>query len=229
MDVSESALYERAADCYLAAGMPAEAARCLRAAGAYRRSAELWGELGLWSEAVTDFRSGQLVHQAAWTLVHELGDPREARRLIRMVRPGELEAHEARSAMVDDDYYPFAPDRFTVRDRLVLARCDAAEGTGPDSLPPVLRAAANHLQDRRQVFDRLVEDWAVTLAEQHRRYDQVALIYAASLRGRRRNAATRWRDWASRVLHAELTLPPVEPDRVRPVSGPVLDGARGRR
>jgi hypothetical protein len=53
-----------------------------------------------------------------------------------------------------------------------------------------------------------VEEWAVMVAEAAYRYDQVALIFAAAVRGRRPGAEHRWAAWSTRVLHTELILPP---------------------
>jgi hypothetical protein len=76
----------------------------------------------------------------------------------------------------------------------------------------------------------VAEGWAVALAETVRRYDQVALVFAAAVRGGRRGAAERWARWSQAVLHTELILPtqpapptqpaqPAQPTSAQPATG----------
>lgn len=97
--------------------------------------------------------------------------------------------------------------------RLVIARCDAADGLSHAHILPALAEAQSLLSRHEWPVDRRVEAWGVAVAESASRYDQVALVFAAAVRGRRIGAQARWRDWARRVLHTELTLP--EPSAAR--------------
>jgi hypothetical protein len=177
---------ERAAGCYLRSGLPGEAARCLREAGAYRRSAELWWQLGQFTEAAEDYALGGMTDVAAWVLVHDAGDTAAARVV--------------------------AGSGGTLRTRLALAHCDVNDGRLDREPLRALASAADQLATPAAVYDQLVEEWAVAVAGVMRRYDQVALVYAAAVRGRRRGAAERWTAWAARVLQTEITLPELPQD-----------------
>ncbi|KLL11161.1 MULTISPECIES: hypothetical protein [Protofrankia] len=101
--------------------------------------------------------------------------------------------------------------------RLVLARCDIAEGLPARRILPVLADVQAILAEPLAgeptwpvaAADLRIERWAVALAEAAHRYDQVALVFAAAVRGRRTGAEQRWAEWSLRVLHTELVLPPV--------------------
>ncbi|MFI0980880.1 hypothetical protein ACH4SP_28215 [Streptomyces sp. NPDC021093] len=221
--MTDSALLERAAGCYLRSGLPGEAARCLREAGAYRRSAELWAEMGQFKEAANDYARAGLADVAVWLLVHDAGDTAGARRMstappLRISDFGQeiLSFHfwPQMTDVPDPERDPIAEQEArdsSLRMRLALARCDVMDGR-PDQEPlAALDAAARFLTFRDLVYDRLVEEWAVATAESMKRYDQVALLFAAAVRGRRSGAAQRWRQWAARVLNSEITLPDPAP------------------
>ncbi len=101
--------------------------------------------------------------------------------------------------------------------RLVLARCDIAEGLPTRRILPVLADVQTILAEPLAgeptwpvtAADLRIERWAVALAEAAHRYDQVALVFAAAVRGRRTGTEQRWAEWSLRVLHTELVLPPV--------------------
>jgi hypothetical protein len=92
--------------------------------------------------------------------------------------------------------------------RLVQARCDAAEQVAAQRGLQVLGEAQRALAGVRAVETQPVEEWAVSVATAMRRLDQAALIFAASVRGRRPEAVKRWRAWSARALGEELVLPP---------------------
>jgi hypothetical protein len=222
--VSDAALLERAADCYLRSGLPSEAARCLRQAGAYRRSAELWGELGQFMDAAEDYVCADMMDMAVWVLVHEAGDASTARAVSFVAPPvvrtslaaGGWFAAAVRVTRARSAQWSSTADRdareSSLRMRLALARCDVAEGRSDREPLAALAAAAVFLGSHSLVYDRLVEQWAVATAESMRRYDQVALLFAAAVRGRRSGAARRWTEWAARVLQSEITLPDLPSD-----------------
>lgn len=209
--MSDRGLLERAAGCYLRAGLPSEAARCLREAGAYQRAAELRFELGEFREAAEDYARGRMTELAAWTLVHHAGESRAARVLIDPTFPRDDLAADEQWVL---DIYPGRP-RWTPppprqrRIRLVLARCDIADGRPDRDALAALAEVARVLAHPAMPHDPLVEQWAVTVAEAMRRYDQAALLFAAAVRGGHAGAARRWTDWAARVLRAEITLPAI--------------------
>ncbi|WP_322770570.1 hypothetical protein, partial [Frankia sp. Cr1] len=99
--------------------------------------------------------------------------------------------------------------------RLVLARCDVADGLPDRHILPALADVQAMLAGPSVTepawpansASRRIEEWAVVLAEAAYRYDQVALVFAAAVRGRRAGAEQRWAEWSARVLHTELTLP----------------------
>ncbi|MGP4045106.1 hypothetical protein [Streptomyces sp. 2A115] len=225
--MSDAALLERAAGCYLRCGLPSEAARCLREAGAYRRSAELWAELGEFMEAAADYERADMTDMAVWVLVHDAGNASAARAVAlaphftrnsaarkspkwteAVFRMGlEFSAHQIST-------YDRIARESSLRMRLALARCDVAEDRSEREPLAALAAAMAFLESRSLVHDRLVEQWAVATAESMRRYDQVALLFAAAVRGGRSGAAQRWTEWAARVLRSEITLPaPPSDDR----------------
>jgi hypothetical protein len=219
--VADPHLLDRAADCYLRAGQPAEAARCYRDAGAHRQAADIYARLGRHRDAATDYARCGAVELAAWTLVHHVGDPGAARAVLAQSpavavaeappEPGASPptrlpaAPHSRSHLHRGGRSPRPPA--TARRRLVLARCDIAEGAPGASVLPVLAGVAAELARPNAPSDVLVEGWAVALAEAVRRYDQISLVYAAAVRGGRHGAAERWARWSQAMLHSELTLP----------------------
>jgi hypothetical protein len=182
-------LLNRAASCYQRLGVLPEAARCYREAGSHRRAAELYERLGRFRDAALDYARADSPDLAAWLLVHHAGDPAGAR---------------ARLAAVPA---PSGGATATLRRRLVTARCDVAEGREPRTALDALGAAQAELARRRAVPDPYLEPWSVGLAESLGRPDQVALLFAAAVRGERFGAEQRWRAWMREALDTELILP----------------------
>jgi hypothetical protein len=206
--VADPVLYEKAASCYYEARLFADAVRCYRLAGAHRRAADLNASLGDYREAAADYERSGLPELAAWLLVHRAGDPDAARAVLtRLAAVPGPDPEGAGSSP--------GPERPSLRRGLVLARCAIAEGAAPREILPAINAVCVELADPSAPYDRFSEEWAVALAEQAQRYDQAALVFAASVRGRRYGAAERWRKWADRVLHTELVIPAVpEPAQI---------------
>jgi hypothetical protein len=176
----------------------AEAARCYREAGSHRRAADLHERLGRYQDAADDYARAGNRDLAAWLLVEYVGDPAAAREQFAPVPTiGPL----GRGA-------PAPP---ALRRQLILARCDVAEGRPATSSLVAIAAAQAELSRPAALADHYVEPWSVTLAEAVRRPDQVALIFAAAVRGRRYGAEERWRTWMRDVLHADLILPAPAP------------------
>ncbi|MEV4515500.1 hypothetical protein AB0K00_41905 [Dactylosporangium sp. NPDC049525] len=180
-------LLERAASCYEQAGLPAEAARCYADAGAHLRAATLYDRLDMAAEAAAAYRDGGLLEQAAWTLVDRLGDTTGARAVLPHVTTARTEAQ-----------------RLSIE--LVLARCHLAEDGGGRLVPATLRRAADLLANRSVRVELRLEEWAVAVAIAAHRFDQVALIFAAAIRGRRPRARERWQAWSERQFGAPVPL-----------------------
>ncbi len=208
--MADALLYEKAASCYYEARLVADAVRCYRLAGAHRRAADLNVSLGEYREAAADYERSGLPELAAWLLVHGAGDPAAARAVLTRLAavPVSEPEHPAPGSS------PATADS-SLRRELVRTRCAIAEGARPTEILPVVNAVCLELADPNAPHDRFSEEWAVALAEHVQRYDQVALVFAASVRGRRYGAAHRWSLWADRVLRTELVIPAVpEPARV---------------
>jgi hypothetical protein len=90
---------------------------------------------------------------------------------------------------------------------LVISRCDVIDGAPPAGVVRVLQTAQRYLLAWPHPGAEPIERWAVDVAAAIRRFDQVALIFAASVRGGHVGAADRWQQWSSTVLRVELTLP----------------------
>lgn len=179
-------LWEQAARCYESAGAPAEAARCYLEASAYRRAGDLYRQLGRYAEAAEAYAPISAV-DAAWLLAHHVGDSARARALL--------------------------PNPHDPLEWLVLARCDIVDGSTMDNVLDALEMARAAIG--LQIGDQQrIEAWAIQVAESARRYDQVALIFAACVLAGRQGAEGRWRDWAATHLGgAPIVLP--EPAEAR--------------
>jgi hypothetical protein len=210
--VTRPELYVRAAQLYERAGLSIDAVRCYREGGAYRGAADLLVGMGEYAEAVEEYRRAELPEMAEWILVHHLADPVAAKAMMlpsswRGSRFGvERVRNLLRTASPEFERLEF-PD---LRGRLILARCELAEGGGHRDVLPVLQQARVALADAAAPYDPFVEEWAVTIAECAGRFDQVAVLFAASVRGQRLGAHQRWREWARRVLGVELSIPSLD-------------------
>lgn len=193
-------MYEKAASCYYQARLMIDAVRCYRLAGAYRRAADLNAALGEYREAAVDYERSAMPELAAWLLAHREEDPQAARAVLTGLRvvpePGPGRQQYWRQS-----------DSRSLRHRLVLQRCDIAEGALPSAILLLMAEVCAALADPTVLYDRFVEEWAVAVAEKAPRYDQAALIFAASVRGLRPGAVERWTGWAARVLGTKLVLP----------------------
>lgn len=98
--------------------------------------------------------------------------------------------------------------------RLIIARCDVADRVHHCDVLPVL-AASRAALITSEAFDATIEEWSIAIAEETHRYDQAALIFAAAVQAGSPGAATRWQEWAARVLEVELTLPGIDGRGVR--------------
>ena len=216
--VPDASLLARAADCYLRAGLPLDAARCYRDMGAYRAAAEIWEKLGALPDAARDYAAAGAHEQAAWILAHQIGDAPAAR--AELVE-AEAEA-EAAGQAPDQVAGPSAVARKAaarktaeLRLRLTRARCDVAENVARSETIGILGEAMEHLDHDVLSLDPLsIEQRAVAVAEAMGRPDLVALVFAAAVRGGRHQAAERWNGWSQRVLQVSLILPEPGLDRV---------------
>lgn len=180
--------YEQAAICYRQVGYDRDAARCYRLAGAHRRAAEIYQSAGLYAESAAAFSDAGLPELGAWLLASNAGQPAQARVLLD-------------GAVGVPSHQP------GLRHRLIIARCEIAEGAAGDTVRPVIADVCGALEDRAVRHDPLAEEWAVALCEAAARYDQAALVFAAAVRGGRYGAAHRWNSWSLRVLDTEVVLP----------------------
>jgi hypothetical protein len=196
-------LLDRAASCFLRLGDVGEAARCYRDAGSFRRAADLYAGLGRHEEAADAYALAGLRDLAAWHLVHYAGRPAAARACLADGAPNAA-----------PDAAPVATpvaQRLSLRRDLIIARCEVAEGLPHTRALRTLETACAQLERTDLRIDFYVEPWAVALAGSMRREDQVALVFAAAVRGRRPGAARRWGAWSREALHCELILPTGEP------------------
>jgi hypothetical protein len=199
--VADALLLERAALCYERAGLPQDAARCYRDSGAFRRSAKLFMQLGDLREAAADFARSGLIDQAAWILAHDCAEPAAARVYLAAEDVGEPDADNS------------MPTPAQLRRLVVTARCDLAEGARQDEIVATLVQICADLQRPRRSHDVVLETWCVQLAEALGRDDQVALVFAAAVRGGRSGARQRWQQWSERVFGIPVVLPD---DEIRP-------------
>jgi hypothetical protein len=201
--LSREEAYEQAAAWYRRADYDLDAARCYQLAGAHRRAAEIYETSGCYPEAAASFADAGLPELGAWLLAHPAGQPAQARALL--ATPGRESSAAVRPELE-------APG---LRRRLVLARCEIAEGAAPDVIRPVITDVCAALADPGVRSDQVTEEWAVALSEVAARYDQAALVFAAAVRGGRYGAEQRWRAWSRDVLQAEIILPPAVAGTVR--------------
>jgi hypothetical protein len=127
----------------------------------------------------------------------------ELERLLTDLKTAHEQEHEDRLGRAQ------AEDGRALARRQVYARCDVADGiTGPQVLR-VLAETQQMLQNRQSAggWPERAETWGVAIAEAMHRYDQAALIFAASVRGRQPGSAARWHAWSARVLKTEVAIP----------------------
>ncbi len=217
-----SLLLDRAGSCYLRLGLVEEAARCYREVGAFRKSGDLFAGLGRHHDAATDYAAAGMDELAGWTLVHFAGDPAAARAHLSapaaVPHPGREHVGPTPAYAAGRAAPPISdgPGRLgsgppgkpqQLRRRLVLARCEIAEGAAARVALPVFDAVQAEFARPNALHDLLAEQWAIALADVLNRYDQAALTFAAAVRGRKFGAAQRWAQWSAHVLRTELTLP----------------------
>jgi FHA domain len=135
---------------------------------------------------------------------------------IRLGSPRDGCPLEFANGSVSESDWQAEPDPPALRRRLVLARCDIAEGEPPEVIRPVIADACAALAGWRLRSDQVTEEWAVALSEAAARYDQAALVFAAAVRGGRYGAEQRWKAWSARVLDAEIIVPPAPPAAAAP-------------
>lgn len=134
---------------------------------------------------------------------------------VRLGSPDDGPLLRFEYATVSQDQVPRGWDEWlagrgqsSLRDRLVFARCEIAEGESADTIRPVIADVCAALANKSARSDQVTEEWAVALSEAAARYDQAALVFAAAVRGGRYGAAQRWQAWSVRVLGTEIILPP---------------------
>ena len=200
--MADAALLARAGHCYLRAGWPHEAARCYREAREHLRAARAWESAGNLRQAAEDYVAAGRRRQAAWLLVQHVGDAETARAVM-------ADADAAPAAASDAPAPPTSREAISaLLDRLVLARCDIAEGADPTEAVQALRAVADYLASTPTLwFGAEIEPWAVDLARSMNRPDLAALVYAGAVRGQHHGARDRWDEWSRRTLGVPLQPP----------------------
>lgn len=214
--MSREEAYEQAAICYRRATYDDDAARCYRLAGAHRRAAEIYEAAEQYTEAAASFADAGLPEFGAWLLADLASQPDQARALLATTgrRGGATTGRRGGAAAGHEAQGP------GLRDRLVLARCDIADGAAADVIRPVIADVCAALADVSERSDQVCEEWAVALSEVAQRYDQVALVFAAAVRGGRYGAEQRWKAWSRDVLHAEIVVPFLAPRAVPAATAP---------
>jgi hypothetical protein len=216
---SPQSLMTRAAHCYLRAGWAGEAARCYREAGAHRRAAEAWESIGALADAAIDYAAAGRPVRAAWLLVHELGQAEAARDVLAAAPEDEPAPPVTSSAEAAGS--STNAEATELLGRIVLARCDVADGLDPAGPLAVVDDVMRYLEQSSQAWHvPELQPWTIAVAEAMARLDLVALIFAAAVRGGRFQAAERWNEWSQRVLGVPLQLPDPDNDpethRARP-------------
>jgi tetratricopeptide (TPR) repeat protein len=211
MDAQERALWESAARCYVQAGEPLAACRCLEragrhseaaalyeAAGAWREAAQSHARAGAhraaahcyeaveaWAEAAQSYEAAGDLTDAAWLLAHALGWHANALQLL--------------------DARPAAEPGEAVGAALVRARCDAASGRSRQAAR-ALAAALARAGDVPEVARSRLRTWAVAVADALGRPDLGASAHAALGRGSADDVRA-WEAWAQRVLGENAPYP----------------------
>ncbi|MBG0562556.1 hypothetical protein [Actinoplanes aureus] len=187
--------WSQAAQCYEQAGQYGNAGRCYANAGNFSLAARAYRADGnLRAAARMENEAGRHTF-AAWTYVHELGDLDAARMSLRLP--------DTRRDWTEDG------STIDLRRRLVETRCALAEDAPADIVLPVLTDVQNHLVAMAALVVRVaaLQDWAIAVAEAAKRFDQVALTFAAAVRGGDPAAAERWRRWALDRYGQTIVIP----------------------
>lgn len=190
-------LWEQAAACYAEAGALEDAARCYQQAGHHRQAAEYYRRCGQARLAAPLYEQAGDPNEAAWLLADVVGDPAEARACL------------ARHP-VDPPADPSGWSAPVLLHMLASARCDLAEGGTRTAIPGVLDTlddVQQALASSSPVNDLRVRDWAVEIATLLKRFDRVALIFAAAVQGRRMWAADSWQAWSRAHLGTPIVIP----------------------
>lgn len=216
MDGHERDLWESAARCYVQAGEPLAAGRCLERAGRHSEAAALYESAGAWreaarcharagahraaarcceavdawAEAAQSYQRAGDITEAAWLLAHALGWHANALQLLGS-RPGQ------------------APPASAVGADLVRARCDAASGR-PRQAARVLAAALASAGLVPEAARTRLRTWAVAVADALARPDLGASAHAAFGHGSADDVRV-WEAWAQRVLGENAPYPGVTP------------------
>ncbi|MFI5893088.1 hypothetical protein ACIA5D_23560 [Actinoplanes sp. NPDC051513] len=187
--------WNQAAHCYELAGRLEDAGRCYANAGQFPQAARVFRAAGnLRATAQMESHAGRHL-VAAWIFVHELGDAEAARQALPPI--DETAGND-------------------LLRRLVEMRCALAEGAPADTVLPVLAAVQDHLGAPGDlVWTSTFEEWGVAVAEAANRFDQVALTYAAAVRGGDDAAAERWRRWAQDRFGQRIVIPQATPAATR--------------
>lgn len=218
MDGHERALWESAARCYVQAGEPLAACRCLERAGRHSEAAALYESAGAWREAAESHeragahraaarcyeavaawaeaarsyeRAGDLT-DAAWLLAHALGWHANALQLVG----GQADA--AHSAA------PGSEVAGAVGAALVRARCDASDR--PRQAARTLATALASASEVPEAARARLRTWAVAVADALARPDLGASAHAAFGRGSADDVRA-WEAWAQRVLGENAPYP----------------------
>lgn len=207
-------LFERAAESYERAGLPADAGRCYAAAGLVLKAAQSFESAGDHEAAARAYRRCGAAEAAA-SLYLELGRPQDAvachEEVGDLLSAGwVLALHTRRTAqarMLLTDAAPAAAAE-RLRRELGLALCTVRLGGDTGPLVAVLDRCAAGLASTEPPETRAdLRDWAVQAADRAGRHDLAARMFAAAYQARAPKTVTHWRAWAAVTLGDTFGVP----------------------
>lgn len=212
-------LLAQAALCFAEAGQPAEAARCRDKAGEPVAAADLYRAAGDLSKAADCYRRARRTGDAASCLL-ELGRPADAAALWEQagdpLEAAWILAIDARQPGRARDLLVAAPASSgqraagrgaALRHAIALALCSALERR-PAELADVLGGIEDALPAVSPASEQAkVARWAVAAADELRRPDLAARVFAAAYQCGVRGTASRWHEWARSALAGVAGVP----------------------
>jgi hypothetical protein len=215
---TQAELLTQASRCYLAAGLPDDACRCLELLGNHQAAARLHEQGGRWEHAVANYMQAQDWQGAARCYL-SLDRPDLAGDAL--VKAGDflhaawiLAEHARLFERARNVLSGFATEVETQRlaAELVLARCEAGRGASAEASRRLARVALR-LRELRPGPDRSrVEEWALAVGEALTRWDLIAQIHAAAVTAGVPGAVGRWEAWALKTLNDTTGIPVIEDD-----------------
>lgn len=217
-------LYQRAAECYVGAGLLDDACRCHEAAGDFITAGRLHERLERQGRAARSYELGRAWHDAARCWL-DAGRPIDAARCLEqgeaLLEAAWIFAERAhrydRARALAARVRPEGPGEQAAQ-ALVLARCAAGKGDrrhGALLLSQQLQAIAARTagidgagNDGERLFDR-----ALTVAGHLGRPDLISALFTAAHRaGGSPELLRRWEAWSMTQLGAATGIPETSPE-----------------